>query len=407
MNKFLLLALGLYCCGNSSLVMAQHSQKTIEIEVKNSWTEAKTDEPVVLPLDQFKLPFAVRSAVVTEQSTEIPSQLDDLTGDRRPDELAFVSNFKAGERKTFRIVLSAERSKKSYSPRVYAEMLVSDKKGKHVPVQSVSIPGSSNIYSQLHHHGPALESELVSYRLYFDQKQTIDIYGKFNKGFEIQESQFYPTDEQLARGFGDDVLMVGASCGAGAFKGWNGTKATHIEPVELRTERIIAYGPVRVIAEIEDNNWSYQHKELNMTVRHTLWAGHRDLTVDVLFEETLSDETFCTGVEDIRGSISSSDHQGLVGCWGTDWPVNDTVKYAKETVGLATYIPKRYVKKEVKDPFNYLYLVGAKGENRLRYHTSFTSRKERFGYPTAEAWFAHIRHWKESLEHPVSLKINH
>lgn len=57
----------------------------------------------------------------------------------------------------------------------------------------------------MHHHGPAFESELVAYRLYFDKKQTVDIYGKFNKGFEIKESQFYPTDEQLARGFGDDV----------------------------------------------------------------------------------------------------------------------------------------------------------------------------------------------------------
>lgn len=80
-------------------------------------------------------------------------------------------------------------------------------------------------------HGPVLESELVGYRLYFNEKQTPDIYGKFNKGLEIKESQFYPTDEQLARGFGDDVLRVFDSCGPGAFKGWDGKKATHITPV--------------------------------------------------------------------------------------------------------------------------------------------------------------------------------
>ena len=115
--------------------------------------------------------------------------------------------------------------------------------------RSVTIPGTSNIYNQMHHHGPAFESELVAYRLYFDHKQTVDIYGKFNKGFEIKESQFYPTDEQLARGFGDDVLMVGGSCGVGALKGWDGKKATHITPVATLTERIIAYGPVRTISE--------------------------------------------------------------------------------------------------------------------------------------------------------------
>ena len=65
---------------------------------------------------------------------------------------------------------------------------------------------------------------MVGYRLYFNEKQTPDIYGKFNKGLEIKESQFYPTDEQLAKGFGDDVLRVFDSCGPGALKGWDGQK---------------------------------------------------------------------------------------------------------------------------------------------------------------------------------------
>ena len=49
---------------------------------------------------------------------------------------------------------------------------------------------------------------------------------------EINESQFYPTDEQLTKGFGDDVLRVFDSCGPGALKGWDGQKAIHVTPVE-------------------------------------------------------------------------------------------------------------------------------------------------------------------------------
>ena len=120
-------------------------------------------------------------------------------------------------------------------------MFIADpRKGKHQSVQAITVPGTSNIYSMVRPHGPVLESELVGYRLYFNEKQTPDIYGKFNKGLEIKESQFYPTDEQLARGFGDDVLRVFDSCGPGAFKGWDGKKATHITPVATRTERIIS-----------------------------------------------------------------------------------------------------------------------------------------------------------------------
>jgi len=127
-------------------------------------------------------------------------------------------------------------------------------------------------------HGPVLESELVGYRLYFNEKQTPDIYGKFNKGLEIKESQFYPTDEQLARGFGDDVLRVFDSCGPGAFKGWDGKKATHITPVATRTERIISYGPVRVIAEIEVTGWKYQNAELDMMPDTVIFVSRHSST---------------------------------------------------------------------------------------------------------------------------------
>lgn len=403
-NNLLFLTLALLA-GSPAAVSAQEAEQTITVEVSNPWNHTKTDEPVVIDLNSLKPGFRVRSATVTENRTEVPSQLDDLDNDRRADELAFVTNLPPKSKKTFTITLSPGKSDKQYAPRVYAEMLVSDKKGKHAPVQSVTIPGTTNIYNQMHHHGPALESELVAYRLYFDKKQTVDIYGKFRKGFEIKESQFYPTDEQLARGFGDDVLRVSGSCGVGALKGWNGQKATHIEPVATRTERIVAYGPVRTIAEIEDNEWAYQAAELNMTTRYTLYGGHRDLFIEVFFDEPLKDEVFCTGVQDIRGSVSSSDHRGLIACWGTDWPVNDTVKYAKETVGLATYIPQHYVREEVKDKPNYLYTLGARGEKKMHYYTTFTSMKETFGYKTPEEWFTYVRRWKEQLEQPIEITI--
>ena len=398
----------LLLCGLSVTAEAQETQKSFKVEVSNTWNKAKADEPVVIKLSEINPQFRVRSAVVMNGSEEIPSQLDDLNGDLRPDELAFVIDLPAKSKKTVTVTLSSAKSDKTYPARVYAEMLVSDKRGKHVPVHSVTIPGTSNIYNQMHHHGPAFESELVAYRLYFDKKQTVDIYGKFNKGFEIKESQFYPTDEQLARGFGDDDLLVGGSCGLGALKGWDGKKSTHIEPVSTLTERIIAYGPVRTIAEIEVTDWQYQGSELRMTNRYTLYGGHRDVFVETFFEEPLKDEIFCTGVIDIKGSVSYSDHKGLIGCWGTDWPVNDTVKYAKETVGLGTYIPQKYVKAEVKDKANYLYTIGAKGSKYFTHNITFTSMKETFGYKTPEAWFAYIREWKEELEHPAVVKItNH
>jgi hypothetical protein len=386
---------------------AQGQEKKIEVIVENPWNAEKVDEPVVIDLSSLGAGFTVKSATVFDGTNEIPSQLDDMNGDTRADELAFVINLPASGKKTLNVTLSSLKSDKTYPARVYAEMLFrTSKKNKYAKGYAIYADGASDTYNVQHHHGAAFESELVAYRIYFNEKQTTDLYGKFHKGLELEESQFYPTGEQLKRGFGDDVIKVNSSCGAGTLRGWDGTQSTLIKPVAVRGQRILASGPVRTIVDAEVKGWQYQNKELNMINRYTLYAGHRDAQVDVLFDAPLDKEVFCTGVQNITGHADMfSDHNGLVASWGTDWPVNDTVKYKKETVGLATYIPKKYVVKETSDKENFLYTISAPGKSSFRYYTSFTSCKETFGYPDKEKWFAYVQEWKKALEQPVKITV--
>ena len=386
---------------------AQGQEKKIEVIVENPWNAEKVDEPVVIDLSSLGAGFTVKSATVFDGTNEIPSQLDDMNGDTRADELAFVINLPASGKKTLNVTLSSLKSDKTYPARVYAEMLFrTSKKNKYAKGYAIYADGASDTYNVQHHHGAAFESELVAYRIYFNEKQTTDLYGKFHKGLELEESQFYPTGEQLKRGFGDDVIKVNSSCGAGTLRGWDGTQSTLIKPVAVRGQRILASGPVRTIVDAEVKGWQYQNKELNMINRYTLYAGHRDAQVDVLFDAPLDKEVFCTGVQNITGHADMfSDHNGLVASWGTDWPVNDTVKYKKETVGLATYIPKKYVVKETSDKENFLYTISAPGKSSFRYYTSFPSCKETFGYPDKEKWFAYVQEWKKALEQPVKITV--
>lgn len=120
-----------------------------------------------------------------EGTKEIASQLDDLNRDRKMDELAFVADLPAHGRKTFQITLSSEKSTKTYPERVYADMFIVDnRKGKHQRVQAITVPGTSNIYSMVRPHGPVLESELVGYRLYFNEKQTRIFMASSTKGWK-------------------------------------------------------------------------------------------------------------------------------------------------------------------------------------------------------------------------------
>lgn len=406
MKTFTTLCLALLA-GSFSAFAQNNIGKKIQVIIENPWLIEKTDEPVVIDLHTLKTDFTVKSAFVSDGTSEVPSQLDDMNGDTRADELAFVINVPAQSKKTLTVTLSPQKSDKEYPARVYAEMLFrTSKKNKYAKGYAIYADGNANTYNIQHHHGVAFESELVAYRIYFNEKQTTDLYGKFHKGLEIEESQFYPTDKQLKQGFGDDVIKVNNSCGAGALRGWNGTQTTMIQPVAIRGQRILADGPVRTVVDAEVKGWQYQGKELNMINRYTLYAGHRDAQVDVIFDAPLTDEVFATGVQNITGHADMfSDHEGLVASWGTDWPVNDTVKYKKETVGLATYIPKKLVIKETADKENFLYTVSAPGQSSFRYYTTFTSCKETFGYPTKEKWFAYVQEWKKYLEQPIKIQI--
>ncbi|MCD8176676.1 MAG: DUF4861 domain-containing protein [Tannerellaceae bacterium] len=65
---------------------------TFRVEVNNPDDAERTGEPVVIKLHEPDPGFRVRSAVVRDGTVEIASQLDDLTGDGKPDELAFTVN---------------------------------------------------------------------------------------------------------------------------------------------------------------------------------------------------------------------------------------------------------------------------------------------------------------------------
>lgn len=387
----------------ASALTANHT-----IKMENPLGKSRVDAPVVIDLQQMEPGLKATSCVVTIDGKEIPSQLDDLNGDGIADEVAFVVDIPARSNLIADIELSDEKVQAEYTPRVWGGfMLRSPKKGQYADICEVTVPGHVDFYNMVQGHGPMFESELVGYRVYFNQKQTLDPYGKFNKGLELEECTFYPNDEQLARGFGDDVLLAGNSCGIGAFKGWNGKEATHIEPVKSRTERLVSAGPVRTIVEVEVDDWDYQGEKIDMLNRYTLYAGHRDLQIDVEFDRELGQQEFSTGVERVKGdqTLSWRDGEGLVASWGTHWPVNDTVKYAKETIGIATYVPKKYVAGEADTPDDFMYIVKAPGQKSLRYNTMFTSKKETFGFDDSDSWIAYLPQWREELENPIKVTI--
>ena len=396
-----------------TLASAAIAQQTITVSVSNPSKSVRADEPVVIDLAPYG---DIRSALVTVDNQEIPCQLDDLDQNETFDELCFLADLKGQEKKQYTVTLYSEGEPRTYPARVFAEMVLGNSKDKTLKknqqnnyIESITARGdAAYTYNIQHHHGVDFESELNGIRIYFDARQTLDLYGKFKKQLELRETQFYTDQEQKAAGYGDDVLWVGNTFGLGAFRGWNGKSPTLIEPVRSRTQRVISYGPLRTIVEIVDRGWEAVEgkPKLNMTLRYTQYAGHRDTDVDVFFNRRVAGYSFSTGIINVKNSVEFSDKKGLRACWGTDWPSSDTVNFKRETVGLGIWIPMKYVRsEEPANKDNYAYVVGT-NDTHLSYKVIYCSDNETFGYHSAQEWFDFLKEWrKELLDKPTDIRF--
>ena len=247
----------------------------------------------------------------------------------------------------------------------------------------------------------------MAYRIYFDKKQTIDPYCKRTPQLELAQSHWYPNDSLLALGYGDDILRVSGTVGVGSVKYWNGQKMVHIEPVAERSQRIAQQTRTSATIEVAVNGWqpspntqNSPNTPINLSVQYTLRAGHRDMRCDVSLNEAV--EGLCTGVQTIpaKGGRDTATiilpNGVLLASWGTDWPVNDSAKYAKETVGLGVFIPKEYAGEIVHDKQNNLCLL--KGTSPHFYLTCCGATKENHPVATnATEWLIYLRRWAKNL----------
>lgn len=379
------------------------SAAPIKLTITNPNPDRLENAPVVVRLSNYsKIPVKQRSKLaVFLNGKQISSQIDDLDRDGTPDELVFLLDLQGGESRQVTLNTIPDSKRIKFPAEVYTDMIVKGKDGTRKFVKEAS-SDKNDMYGVMHHHGVAFESALIAYRIYFDNKSTIDLYGKRKQQLELAQTGWYPNDEQTAAGFGNDVLRVFSSVGVGSVKGWDGKTALHVEKFDKRTQRIVATGNLRTVVEIQVDGWQYEGKKLNTVVRYIQYARHRDVECQVTASDNI--ENLATGVQTIqRGSLLQTD-RGLLGSWGRDYPESDTTKYKMETVGLGVYVPVPYAGKQVSEGINNLILMPYKKGDTLRFYlTAAYAKEEKNPYTTAEDFFAYLQKWSKNLS-PVIVK---
>jgi len=387
-------------------------QDRIECVITNPLNIHRKNEPIVIRFDDIKkqVPnYKGGNVAVFDGYTHICSQLDDLDGDGIWDELIFLTDLRPKEKKSFMIHFNvpADLESSECAKEMHAQMFFNNPDKTITPTLEAS-SNLDNMYNRMYHHGPAWESEKIAYRIYFDRKTTVDVYGKKKYRLELDDTKWYPTAEQLANDYGDDILWVGNSVGVGTFKGWDGKAATHIEPMSKRTARIVINGNIRTVVDMVVEGWLYQGQSIDVTARYIQYARHHDMIAQIIIGNPAAEQhnlTFSTGVQKVRQSQLYNDNDGLIALWGTEFPSPDSVKFARQTFGLGVVVPKKNIETITTDPLNHLIVIKNNKQPVIEYYVTAASQKEEKGFKTADEFFAYVRDWKQIVNNPVKIQL--
>ncbi|HET6891908.1 MAG TPA: DUF4861 family protein, partial [Pyrinomonadaceae bacterium] len=253
-----------------SLTQAAPRIKVIKLSVTNPTADVRPAENIVVSVAELRriAPDFKPAAVIvttsnastieedtnTPQTIELPSQVDDLDGDRKADELAFQIDLQPKQTRIVTIAYgdpaTIARLRSNYPRRTHAKFTMK-------------------------FDGMGWESDATAWRLYFDQRNAIDLFGKRRPGLylELFGSPEYDYHEESP--YGRDIYKIGDALGIGAVGALVNGKVVKVSDVTERSWRIVAAGPVRSIVELTYKGWKVDGRSVDLTSRMTIWAGER------------------------------------------------------------------------------------------------------------------------------------
>ena len=338
--------------------------KVIKLSVTNPTADARPAENIIVSVAELKriAPDFKPAAVIvttsnaatieedtnTPQTTELPSQTDDLDGDGKADEIVFQIDLQP---KQTRIVTIA------YGDPATIARLRSD------------YPRRTHAKFTLKFEGMGWESDTTAWRIYFDQRNAIDLYGKRRPGLYLELFGLPEYDYHEESPFGRDIYKIGDALGIGAVGALVNGKVVKVSDVTERSWRIVADGPVRSIVELTYKGWKVDGRSVDLTSRMTIWAGERGFEHRIRAQnaEGLMLVTGLPRKPDLS-EITANEagvSQRIIGTWGHQvlrTGATATESLPDENLGLTIFLPaaSQSSRQVPSDPSNHLAVVELK-----------------------------------------------
>ena len=242
--------------------------KVLKLSVTNPTAAARAAEDIVVPVASLKRiapDFNAGNAIVTTsdaatldedartlQTIELASQADDLDGDGKYDELVFQIDLAPRQTRIVTVAYGDQASILRLRSRY---------------------PQRTEARFNTRYEGLGWESEETAWRIYFDKRNAIDLYGKRRPGLYLDLFASPEYVYHLETPLGRDIFKVEPGRGIGSITAVIDGQAQAVAEVGERQWRVLASGPVRSVGEIEYKGWKIGGRTVDLMSRFTQWAG--------------------------------------------------------------------------------------------------------------------------------------
>ena len=366
------------------MILASHegsAQSDLLLEVTNPLKLERGNEMVTLSWNEVRkyLPSADPASVIlrgSDKGEAIPLQAMDTDQDGTVEELLFLVDLKAMEKKSFIL-----REGKSPRP---------------------AVPSMTDARFMIPREDLAWENDRVAFRMYgpslgAEVNNGVDVWCKRVRSLILEK--WYKADESktasyhIDHGEGADFFAVGRTLGGGGSALWKDDSL--YQPGVFESHTIIATGPLRAVFELQYKAVSFEGKQVRETRRVTLDAGQNLNRFDVTYGGISGGGqlTVAAGVVK-RNNVSSKtskEHH-----WGSLFGMT-TEKEEDGSLGTAILMPQSAFKKFREDKTHLLILGNAEVGKPLTYYAG--------GGWTRSGDFRNVADWEAYLdEYALRLK---
>jgi hypothetical protein len=273
----------------------------------------------------------------------LPSQCDDINGDGRWDELAFLCDLEAGETQKLLFEPVVPDSYPAFAVRTHVRFCRAfapfENAWDDLRMKTNDTKFTIPVYQM---EGPAWENDVVAFRNYYDARNGIDIYGKRVNEMVLDSVGLMGRNYHELAGWGMDILKVGNSLGAGAIAIGIGDSIYRVGPCREGRFRLICQGPVRSVFELTYTDVPAGNRLYTIEHQISMYAGDGFYRTKVKVSDLRGDEELVTGIVNlhmIRSGTLSEGRMKIMSSLGNQG-------FSGEVLGMGLIFPasqfKRY-----------------------------------------------------------------